>query len=179
MSRPTITNTRLTQGRDFAIRLARDSDEALIRDSWRRSYSMPWSDFALSPNLDVYMNAQSMAMDLALASCVVRVACAPDDEDQIIGWIAFHARLPVCHYVYVKDFARGRGIARALWQEAFGDALLVYATHVHTVTLPTRLVSRQRRDKDGTKRQDHERPVPTWRKFGTKIVFSPWMVFAP
>jgi GNAT superfamily N-acetyltransferase len=169
--------TPLVVGQDYRLRPpATEADVHLVRDSWRRSYSGPWSDFASSPNFDAFMRGQTTAMDLALASSEVVIACAPDCDDQILGWICFRRAEPVLHYVFVKSDFRGHGLGSALFDAAFGrEAQRVYTTHVHTVTVRTQLVARKRRDG----RLDRDRPVPTWRLFGRRLCFQPWLIFAP
>ena len=163
----------LVEGEHYRTRPGKAEDTALICDAWRRSYSGPWSDFAGSPDLETYKRTQAMAIDLALASSEVLVACDPTDEDVVIGWICFR-RPNVLHYVHVKHDFRGNGLGRALFEAAFGAGVArVYATHVHTVTYRTTLTTR--RSSDGS--IDRERPVPVWRAFGARVHFSPWMVF--
>jgi GNAT superfamily N-acetyltransferase len=170
-------NPDAVEGRDYRLRpLASGdgphSDVALVRNSWRRSYSEPWSDFATSPDLDTYIRAQVKAMDLALASSETLIACGVEHEDDILGWICFR-RPNVLHYAFTKEAYRRHGLGRALFVAAFGaDCKRVYATHVHTLTLPTRLIVR--RDRNGE--ADYQHPVPAWHMFGARVNYQPWLV---
>jgi|1185.fasta_scaffold518409_1 GNAT superfamily N-acetyltransferase len=165
----------LVVGRDYRLRAFVEADRQLVRDSWRRSYSGPWSDFARAPTFDAFMRGQSAAMDHALASSEAVIACAPDLDDQILGWICFR-RPDVLHYLFVKTDFRGHGLGGALFAEAFPPSVeRIYSTHIHTIRTPTRLVVR----KLGDDRIDRDHPVPAWFLFGRRLTFSPWMIFAP
>lgn len=52
-------------------------------------------------------------------------ACDPDNEGQILGWCCFEK--PLIHYVFVKFYYRGQGIARQMLAE-LADCRLVYCT---------------------------------------------------
>lgn len=60
----------------------------------------------------------------------VRVACAPDDEDAIIGFAVLEvARGPVppcVHFVYVRDKARRCGVATELLRDVLSQAKVEY-----------------------------------------------------
>jgi hypothetical protein len=57
----------------------------------------------------------------------VTVACLPDNEDVILGYIVFQPN--VLHYMFVKEAFRKFGIARFLYKESFGDNETITYTH--------------------------------------------------
>lgn len=68
---------------------------------------------------------------LADSTTQVLVAVNPDDLDQIFGWAcATKQSPPVLHYVYVKSFAREKGIATALLKD-LGITKERKATYTH------------------------------------------------
>lgn len=170
---------RLVLGRDYRIRSVTKPDGELrrfIEMTWRLSYSRPWSDFAATPgapSFDVYHRCQGKAMELAIEGGEVLLACDVQDADLVLGWLCLK-RPDVGHYVYVKEPYRGQGVARALFTEAFGDAKKIYATHIHTSGIRTELT--RRRTADG--KLDGKYPVPVWRAFGRRLLFSPWLIFS-
>lgn len=171
-----MTHERMVRGRDFEIRPGEERDAAFIRDSWRRSYSDPPSDFAIAPDLDTFFRCQKAAIEMALAGGEVLVACDPDPEHAkrvALGWICFK-RPNVLHYVYVKEGWKGVGLGRALFDAAFPSSEeRIFASHVHTVTATTKLVVRHTK-----KGPDHKHPVPSWWMFGRRIQFNPFLVLS-
>jgi GNAT superfamily N-acetyltransferase len=179
---------RALLNRDFRLRPFAETDRAHVDTTWRRSYSDPWSDFAGIPHVPgsgLYKRIQGRAIELAMASGQTLIACAPDLDDQILGWVC--ARPPhVLHYVFVKEDFRGRGLGRALFEAALGAGLeRVYVTHVHTALTPTALIVRKttvRTCVDGKWTNvpgfDQAHRVPVWRMFGgVRLHYNPWLIF--
>lgn len=65
----------------------------------------------------------------ALQRCSMRVACATDDDDAILGFACVDTTLPapVVHYVYVRNEARRNGIARAMLSDVEGAPLVEFS----------------------------------------------------
>lgn len=172
---------RLVPGVDYRIRPYRQSDEGFVTDSWRRSYSR--SDFAQAPSLSMYIAAQRDVITACLETSTTLVACAPDDDDTIIGYAI--GRAPnVLHWVLVKNLGtaevRGRGIGSELVKAVLGVEempRLIYASHVNTAGTPTELVGRKIRV-GGRETFDVRCKVPRWRMFGARLIYNPWLIFA-
>lgn len=100
----------------FTIRDAAPSDEAFIQKSWKLQ-------MAASPLLDVFRNktlvfaVYSEPLDALYARSTVRVACAKDDADAILGYVVTDPTKGLIHFVYVKSVYRRFGIATALLAE--------------------------------------------------------------
>lgn len=165
---------RLRVGVDFLIRPSRPGDSHLIADSWRRSYED--SEFARTPSLDVYIRSQRAAVLMALEGGEAVVAHDPEDDDHLLGWLCFR-RPDVLHYIFVKDFSRGKGIGRALFQHVFPPGTeRVYATHVRTWALPTKLSARVRHEGSGGSGRRQQVWAPTWKLFGVWVNFNPFLL---
>jgi GNAT superfamily N-acetyltransferase len=133
------------------LRPMRSSDEGFVFKGWHRSYLD--SDLARAPSTDAYYDAQRAVIATCLARGTVDVACWPEDEDHLLGFVA-HAGA-VVHYVYVKETFRRRGLGRALVEHAARDAPEVFVTHLRRVP----------------------RSWGSTRGEGKRFVFSPGLIF--
>lgn len=80
----------------------------------------------------VYQAEQERTIQEILARPGVKlnVACAPDDDDAILGWSVTapgHSPYPLVYYVYTKRDVRSMGIAHAL----LGPLLLLRVEYTH------------------------------------------------
>jgi GNAT superfamily N-acetyltransferase len=98
----------------LAFRPVTDADVGLVYSSWLRSY---WD--ARPPQVwdiprETYFSdaGHHGVVTRLLARSVVTVAHAPDDPDEVYGWICVGAR--GLHYVYVKELWRRKGVATRL-----------------------------------------------------------------
>jgi GNAT superfamily N-acetyltransferase len=97
------------------IRPARDGDMGFIVDTWRQSFGP--ESYLFKFNRDLYFRLMAMHINgLARAGATISVACAPTDEDTIIGYVA-HTGSEL-HYVYVREALRKHGVARGLLEHA-------------------------------------------------------------
>lgn len=115
---------------DIKVRAFREADIPLVMDSWMETYrSAP--DVRLVPN-EVYFPTQRRVIRALMARCRLAVACDPNDEDQVYGWVAWEERERdvVIHYTYTKGIFRRMGVARRLWQVANPSGKDVVATHL-------------------------------------------------
>lgn len=103
-----------------AYRLARESDQAFLMDSWLRSCKH--SRFIGPIPMDEYAACMSRWVTAILKrpGVEVLIACNPEDDDQIFGFICHEQgfRLPLVHFTYVKQPFRKFGIARGLFGAA-------------------------------------------------------------
>ena len=122
----------------LAFRPAADADVPLILNSWLMSYRN--SAFAKAIPNDVYFGDnghRGRILSLLAGEPYLLVACSPEDEDDVRGWIC--ATVPaergeltdhaVVHYVYVKQIWRRHGIATRLLKLAVPEGVPVVATH--------------------------------------------------
>lgn len=86
----------------FRLRPMRPSDRALVAHSWRASYE--GAPAVRGADRDHYRAEMIKTVDRLLDKAQVRVACDPEDEDTIVGWVAFTGR--EFHWAYVKDAFR-------------------------------------------------------------------------
>lgn len=116
-------------------RIATQDELRLVRSSWRRSYFR--SDFAGPVPREIWMPVYEAIVSAILArpEVIVTVAEKPGElpPDDLWGWIAHEragewfsreridgywrevtVKLPVVHFVYVKEGFRGHGVARRL-----------------------------------------------------------------
>lgn len=105
------------------VRDAVDTDWAYIEDSWAGSlrnnrYDGGDDDESFRPSDEPppprgwYQKIAQRVRELRTRGARFLVACDPSDQNQIIGWACFEK--PIIHYVMVKVYFRGQGVARQL-----------------------------------------------------------------
>lgn len=97
----------------FKIRDPKGDDLAFVLNSWLKS-ARSVGPAKLMTNETYYGGFRDECVR-KLDDGYVLVACNPEDEDQIYGWIA--ASNGVIHYLYVKLPFRNYGIGKALVRE--------------------------------------------------------------
>ena len=112
------------------LRERRESDDAMIIDSWLRS-GLQYPIFTaecgrppirLRPPPGLLLSQNRTFLQKILESAQVLVLADPADEDHIIGWICTEAvndGRPAClHFIFVKFNFRRMGMARRLLRES-------------------------------------------------------------
>lgn len=99
----------------LALRLynPRNKEETgFLYSNWLKSYK-PSRDVGPVPN-NLYWKliSETIAQILAIDGTKVVMAVAPDDTDQLFGFICSTG--PVVHFVYVKPSLRRQGVGKAL-----------------------------------------------------------------
>jgi hypothetical protein len=99
----------------FLVRLGHAGDHPFVLSSWLGSDRFSRTGQAC-PRVYNVEHERVVRAILARSTVVLRVACATDDEDALLGWAAMvpTGELPCVHYVYVKRGVRRSGIASAL-----------------------------------------------------------------
>lgn len=97
---------------EWRLRPADAEDEAFLCHSWLKSFRPSATEV---PGV-IYHRGQHEVIERLLGRSIVTVACNPEDEAQIFGYLVHEKRGPVVvlHYVYVKAPFRRLGLARAL-----------------------------------------------------------------
>lgn len=102
------------------IREMRDGDTNFILSTWLKSYYEALRHYGQKgcpyPKDDVFFQGHQAEIKNNLSAMSVMVCVAPDDENQIIGWLAHKGEC--LHYVYVKQVFRKLGVAKALIKQA-------------------------------------------------------------
>ena len=109
------------------LRPGKAADLNFILSSWLQSYRIGMKNIS---NAVYYDNMRPLAMKVLECSSVL-IACAPDDEDQILGFVVFRRQydLAIVSYLYVKQSHRKLGIADHLFQHAAAGDEVTIATH--------------------------------------------------
>jgi GNAT superfamily N-acetyltransferase len=97
----------------IAIRYANASDLRFVRDSWFESYRR--GGFAPEIGFDLFSEGQRKLIATLTHPSNVRVACAENTPDEILGWVCFEGA--TVHYVYVKSAYRKLGCAEGLLED--------------------------------------------------------------
>lgn len=101
---------------DIILRESEPKDMPFIYNSWLVSY-YSGSGLDKTLNKDIYFSQHKLLIEKALRDGVICfVACLPDYENQILGWIAWDYKSHSIHYVYVKHPYRRLGIGNSLRQ---------------------------------------------------------------
>lgn len=102
------------------IRPVLDSDINFILSTWLKSYyeelRRNGSKGVIYPKDDVFFQGHQDKIKELIKIASIDVCTAPDDDNQIIGWIAYDSN--AIHYCYVKQVFRKMGVARALRTKA-------------------------------------------------------------
>jgi hypothetical protein len=101
----------------ITIRLAVESDVALIYSSWLRSY---WNATVCHQGIEyqAYQAGQRARIERLLQARTALVACSPEAPDTIMGWLSWGGagvdHTWALNYVYVRHIYRRSGVARLL-----------------------------------------------------------------
>lgn len=103
------------------IRPMQDGDTNFILSTWLKSYYDALKYYAHNgapyPRDDVFFQGHQNRIKEKLKSAQVLICVAPDDDNQIIGWLCFDDKS--FHYCYVKQVFRKMGVAKKLKESAF------------------------------------------------------------
>jgi hypothetical protein len=107
------------------MRGLRDSDTAMILDSWLRSglqYPIFTSEVGRPPiRLRVpgtlLLSQSRTLLKSLIPRTSVLVLCDPSDKDHIMGWICFEKENPCLHFLFIKFNFRRMGMGRRLLLE--------------------------------------------------------------
>lgn len=89
------------------VRPYRPLDEDFIYHSWLSS---------IDHHIPGAKKAVRRLIDHCISEKTVYVACSEDDEDHIVGWLAYgdDFSFPVLHFVFVKKKLRNAGLGKTL-----------------------------------------------------------------
>jgi GNAT superfamily N-acetyltransferase len=120
---------------DIRVRPMAKADESFIYHSWLKSYRDSPTVRSI-PNTIYFARHHDIIERLFNdPATVVNIACNPEDENQIYGyivggkWTGVDASGPVIHWIYVKHPFRGAGIGGTLEKLLVADAANVVFTH--------------------------------------------------
>jgi len=112
------------------------SDKEFILSSWLKSFrNSDLSNFI--PN-DLYYTYHGNIVKSCLLRSLATVACNPEDEDQVYGYLVYEllGDIFIIHYVYTKNIFRDCGIAKHMLKSVypqFGQAES-FITHIDQTT---------------------------------------------
>lgn len=139
----------MSENLPIAVRLARASDLAFIRNSWLRNYH-EHGHLSHVPNDVFFADAGHWGVvDRCLRSNAVLVATPEGDDDSILGWVC--AGPDALHYAYVKAPFRRLGILSRLLGSVPGPLTVCthwtpvvrdWAAHGHAYTFNPYLLER-------------------------------------
>ena len=106
------------------MRMRRETDDAMIIDSWLRSglqYPIFTSEcgrppIRLRPPHGLLLSTNRTFLQKILPSTSVAVLCDPEDSDHIIGWICYEE--DCLHFIFVKFNFRRLGFGSELMKKA-------------------------------------------------------------
>lgn len=108
------------------LREIREADVSFIFNSWLRSFRDSPAVVAV-PNSIYYGRHHKVISDILESSySQVLVACDPDDDDKLYGYVVaeFFPDVNVIHWVYCKQPWRRKHIGTALVEQILGDSEL-------------------------------------------------------
>lgn len=135
------------------FRVGGPDDQGFIHNSWLKSHYDVGSNIK-AIGRGTYADHHRDVITKCLSRSQILIACDPEVESLILGWIVFEAiGAQVCiHYLYVRGSQRRFGIGRRLYEAsraiAHDDDLPVLITHL----------------------------TPNWQHIDRKAVFNPYMI---
>lgn len=125
----TRTKLKVKHMSQFNIRAYKECDKDFILASWLHSYKHS-SDFAKRIKHNVFYHWHNLIANNLLSRGQVSIACLPDEEDAILGYIVSELQQDqrIVHYLLVKEEWRKLGIARALFNSV-DEGKPIYFTH--------------------------------------------------
>lgn len=112
----------------YIHRTSKDSDIPYLYSTWTQSFLQD-SETGQSHRSSIFLNNYRYVIDniLTKPDTTVLVACLPEDERFIAGYIVFEPT--ILHYVYTRGPLKLFGIARCLYRAAFPAREPIYYTH--------------------------------------------------
>lgn len=113
-----INNAAKSNDVPMTIRDVAPADVGLIFSSWLKS-ARAGPALVIIPG-PVYFAQHHKLIEGYFKTSTIKVACNPDDSNQIMGYIAYETvvdadqSLLVVHFCYIKEVFRNQGIASAL-----------------------------------------------------------------
>lgn len=99
----------------LAFRAYRGSDASFVYSAWINSYKDS-ERAGIIPDHVFYGVTKTVVNSLMARGMQIILAVNPDDDDQLVGFIAYEPS--VLHYCFVKDIFRRTGVAKALLEFA-------------------------------------------------------------
>jgi len=93
------------------VRARVPSDDDFIRQAWISSFRWSWAAPRILPR-DIASDAHGRLISRIMEYSPAWVASWANDPDSLVGFMV--GASPVLHYVFVKSWARGQGVAGAL-----------------------------------------------------------------
>ena len=111
----------------YIIREYELGDKAFIMSTFLKSLYYGDSWFSIIPK-NIFMDNYKKIVEALITQGVVKIACLPDDKDEILGYSILGKDGTTVHFVYVKKVQRKNGVAKSLIPK-----------YTHTVTHLTEL----------------------------------------
>jgi len=98
---------------EFVVRDFKPEDLPLIMSTWLKGLYYGETFFSDIPK-NIFMDNYKKFLIAILERSVVKVACSPEDADQIFGYSVLSPDFTTIHWVFVKTLYRNKGIAKSL-----------------------------------------------------------------
>lgn len=115
----------------YTIRAVRPEDNSFLISSYLKSqrYIHPNQEMR---DIDYFREFKPIAESM-VESTEILIACNPEDEWQIFGWISYYTQPVAVNYIYVKFPYRKNGLAKDLFNLINPHKLPMVATHTSPV----------------------------------------------
>lgn len=118
----------MTRTPQYVLRVLEPGDRAFVASAWIRGAHDPApACFIPRARFDPHQRAH---VDRCLDTYSTLVACHPDDPSELFAFICFCLveRMPVVHWLYVRNLFRRMGIARSIFGAIAPGAKAVVST---------------------------------------------------
>lgn len=123
------TETPVRELIPIKIRPATADDLRFVLHSWIRSFGQSSIKHALNLSEWLICKSYEKILTKRLPEMEVLIAASPEDDTQILGYMAYEEKSQTCalHFVYVKDYIRGERICQRLLERLPRTVLRTYS----------------------------------------------------
>jgi len=115
----------------WKLRKPQKDDLGFIYQTWLNSYYVD-SELRKAVRRSVFSREYRKIIDHLLHQSSILIACKPDDEFVIYGYLVYERHL--LHYCFVKEAFRFSGIAKDMVEKAMGKHVVYpYSHHTHSL----------------------------------------------
>lgn len=98
---------------EYVIRNFKADDLPFIMSTWLKGLYYGETFYSDVPK-QIFMDNYKKFLIAILERSIVKIACSPEDENQIFGYSVLSKDFTTIHWVFVKSLYRKKGIAKAL-----------------------------------------------------------------
>lgn len=116
----------------WILREPKKTDIPFIYQTWLNSFR--YDSWSKATAKSVFFDHYKLVIDEILSNSKTLIACLPEDEDIILGYLVYESQ--IIHYIFVKNDFRKYGIAANLVNHSMDLEQPITITHRTKTALP-------------------------------------------